>query len=124
MKAVLFISHGSRLPKTEDEIRAFVEELKKKTGISVFEYAFLDIMHPSIPEGIDVCVEKGATQIIVLLNFLNAGRHVDEDIPCIVDEARIRHPKVTFHITQPIGQHEKIIDLFLDMITDDGQSQE
>ncbi len=124
MKAVLFISHGSRLLQTEEEIHLFVEKLNRRAKTAIVEYAFLDVASPSIPEGIDLCVTKGATEIIFLLNFLNAGRHVDEDIPYIVDEARARYPKVTFHITKPVGQHEKIIDLFLDMITNGGQSQE
>ena len=118
MKAVLFISHGSRFPRTEEEVRDFVETLKQKCDIPIFEYAFLDVMPPSIPEGIDACVAKGATEITVLMNFLNAGRHVDEDIPTIIGEARARYPEVTFHITKPVGQHDKIIDLFIDMINE------
>jgi len=116
MKAVLLISHGSRFPATEEEIRRFVDELKQKSKVPILEYAFLDVAQPSIPEGIDLCVEKGATEIVILLNFLNAGRHVDEDIPSIVDEARAKYPNINFHITKPIGEHNQIIKIFLDMI--------
>lgn len=115
-KAVLFISHGSRFPKAKEEISSFVEELKRRSDISIFEYAFLDIEHPTIPEGIDRCVEKGATEVIVLLNFLNTGKHVDEDIPALVNDARTKYPGVTFRITEPVGQHDEIVGIFLDMI--------
>ena len=64
MKAVLLISHGSRFPETEEEIRAFTRQLKEKSAVPIVEYAFLDIAHPSIPEGIDTCVTQGATEII------------------------------------------------------------
>jgi len=121
VKAVLLISHGSRFSETKQEIQGLVEQLKEQSEIAIVEYAFLEIAHPSIPEGIDMCVEAGATEIIVLLNFLNAGRHVDEDIPRIVNEAREKHSNVTFTITQPIGKHDKIIKLFLDMIVNSGQ---
>ena len=116
MKSVLLISHGSRFTSTEEEVRRFIGRLKECSDISIFEYAFLDVAHPSIPEGIDMCVEKGATEIIILLNFLNSGSHVDEDIPYIVNDARSKYPKVIFHITKPLGQHDQIINLFLDMI--------
>lgn len=116
MKAVLFISHGSRFPKAEEEVRWFVEELKRRSNVPVFEYAFLDIMPPGVLEGIDVCVKKGATEVVILLNFLNTGRHVYEDIPYVVEDAREKYPGVTFRITKPIGQHDQMIDLFLDMI--------
>lgn len=116
MKAVLLVSHGSRSSKTKEEVIELVKVLKFKTGVDIFEFAFLEIEHPSIPEGIDLCVQKGATQVIVLLNFLNSGRHVNEDIPAIVEEAQENYPEVEFSISQPIGQHEKISDLFVDLI--------
>ena len=121
MKAVLFISHGSRLAQTENEVRAFVDHLKSQSDISIFEYAFLEIAEPSIPQGIDICVEQGATKIVILMNFLNTGKHVDKDIPRIVNEARAKHAEVQFHITKPIGQHDQISHLFLDLIKKSGQ---
>ena len=116
MKAVLLISHGSRSPKTKEEISALVKDLKVHSGIPIFEYAFLEIEHPSIPEGIDICVAQGAREIIVLLNFLNSGRHVDTDIPQIVDQAAKKYPQVRFAISSPVGQHPKIASLFIDLI--------
>jgi sirohydrochlorin ferrochelatase len=116
MKAVLFISHGSRLSQTTEEVRHFVRQLERKSAIPIFEYAFLEVAYPSIPEGIAACVTKGATEIIILLNFLNTGRHVDEDIPGIIGKARLTYPDVGFYITKPVGQHDQILSLFLDMI--------
>lgn len=115
-KAVLLISHGSRLAKTKQEILELIKVLKSRTGIAIIEPAFLEIEAPSIPDGIDLCVSQGASEIIVLLNFLNSGRHVNDDIPCIVNEAKQRHPKIVFTISSPVGQHVKIADLFVDLI--------
>lgn len=116
MKAILLISHGSRSPKTLDEIKNTVSVLKKRSGLSIFHYAFLEIESPSIAEGIDLCVKDGATQIVVLLNFLNAGKHVDTDIPRIVAESQREYPNVKISITKPVGQHPGIHDLFLQLI--------
>lgn len=116
MRAVLLISHGSRSAKTKEEVLALIKNLKSRTGIAVFECAFLEIEHPSIPEGIDTCVAQGADEIIVLLNFLNSGRHVNDDIPNIIFEAVKRHPNAKIQISSPVGQHPKIADLFIDLI--------
>lgn len=116
MKAVLFISHGSHSPETKEEVKSLAGKLKKKSGIKIFEFAFLEIESPSIPGGIQLCVRKGATDIIILLNFLNSGKHVDEDIPRIINEAKAQYPHVSFMTTSAIGQHPKIIELFLDLI--------
>ena len=116
MKAVLLISHGSRSPKTKDEVIALIKRLKALSGVEVFECAFMEIETPSIPEGIDICIGQGATDVTILLNFLNSGRHVDEDIPRIVNEAKQKYPNVEFRITSPIGQHPKIDGLFVELI--------
>ena len=117
MKSVLLISHGSRSPKTKKEVSKLVNTLRKKSEIMILEYAFLEIESPLIPQGIETCVKKGADEVIVLLNFLNPGRHVDVDIPRIIARAQKQYPKVKFHITKPVGQHEAIVNLFLEMIS-------
>lgn len=116
MKAVLLISHGSRHQATLEEIRGLVDALKIKSGIPIFEYAFLEITQPGIAQGIDLCVQKGATEILVVLNFLNAGQHVDYDIPEILQQGRQRNPDVTIHMSRPLGQQPGIDDFFLRII--------
>ena len=116
MKAVLLVSHGSRSPETKKEVRQLLGRLKRKLSWPIIQYAFLEIEKPSIPQGIERCVRQGAKDILVLLNFLNSGKHVDQDIPRLVNEARCRFPGVRLRISMPIGQHPKIDDLFLDLI--------
>ncbi len=116
MDAVVLVSHGSRSAKTKREVTALVKILKARTGKGIFEYAFLEIESPSIPEGVDLCVRQGATKVIVLLNFLNSGRHVDQDIPDIVKRAQQKHPGVHIALSQPVGQHPDIVPLFIDLI--------
>jgi len=118
MKAILLISHGSRLSQTKEEVVQLLRKLKRKSAADIFEYAFLEIEKPSIPEGIDVCVRKGAKEIILVLNFLNAGRHVGMDIPQIIRSARKKYSVVTIRSTVPVGQHPGIVELFLDMINE------
>ncbi len=118
MKAVLLVSHGSRSPKTKDEIASLVNSLRQRLQDHIIEFAFLEIESPGIPDGIDKCVAQGADQVMVTLNFLNAGRHVDTDIPAIVGLAKKKYPKVKFSLTKPIGQHQQIPNLFIDLIND------
>jgi len=116
MKAVLLVSHGSRFPKAIEEVSALVGILRQHYPSAIVDFAFLDVQAPDIPEGIDRCVSKGAVQIVLALNFLNAGRHVDEDIPAIVFAAKEKYPHVEFVITKPVGQHPQIANLFIDLI--------
>jgi len=116
LKAILLVSHGSRSPKTKEEIVFLVNALRQRLPGVMIEFAFLEIENPNIPEGIDKCVAHGAKQIVVTLNFLNAGRHVDIDIPAIVKTARSKYPSLYITITKALGQHAQIPNLFIDLI--------
>ncbi|MBI5150834.1 MAG: CbiX/SirB N-terminal domain-containing protein [Candidatus Omnitrophica bacterium] len=118
MKAILLVSHGSREPKARAEIELLARSLEKRSDISIVEPAFLEIESPGIPEGIQRCVDKGAGEIIVLLNFLNSGKHASADIPKIINRAREHHPDVRFRITKPLGRHDVLVDLFLKLINE------
>ncbi len=116
MKAVILISHGSRISKTKEEVSQLIEKIRPRTTITFIQCAFLELESPSIPEAIADCIKQGADEIIILLNFLNAGRHVDTDIPQIINEARHTFPHVKIYLTQPVGQHEGIANLFSQML--------
>ena len=116
LKSVLIVSHGSRLAKTKEEVLLLIGKLKVLHAADIIEFAFLELESPSILEGIELCVKQGASSVLIALNFLNAGLHVDDDIPTIVAESARKNPSIRFTITKPIGQHEQIPNLFLDLI--------
>ncbi|MDP2654286.1 MAG: CbiX/SirB N-terminal domain-containing protein [Candidatus Omnitrophota bacterium] len=116
MKAVLLASHGSYSPKTKQEIITLARRLKRRSGRGIVRYAFLEIESPNIPHGIDLCVQDGATEIIVLLNFLNSGKHADQDIPKIIRNATLRHPGIKIRMTKPLAHHPQFVKFLATMI--------
>ncbi|HTL47949.1 MAG TPA: CbiX/SirB N-terminal domain-containing protein [Verrucomicrobiae bacterium] len=116
MKAVLLVSHGSRSAASKRENLHLAEVLKARGGFPVVQCAFLEAESPSVPEGIEACVKQGASEIVILLNFLNSGNHVLKDIPALVEAAAKNHPGIKFCLTPPVGIHPGIADLFLDLI--------
>ena len=116
MKSILLVSHGSKAPKAREEIDALAQQLKRKSGVAIVQPAFMGIESPDIPEGIRRCAQKGATQITVLLNFLNSGRHAGADIPKIIRQARENHPGIQFRTTKPIGQQNYLVDILLKLL--------
>ena len=118
MRSILLVSHGSKAPKAREEIEALAAQLKKRSGVEIVQPAFLEIESPDIPDGIRRCVQKGATKITILLNFLNSGRHAADDIPKIIRQARRDHPNVHFGITKPIGGENYLVDIFLKLLNE------
>ena len=115
-KAVLIVSHGSKSPQARKEVERLARRLKRETGFPILEIAFLDVEPPTIGEGAEACVRKGASEITVLLNFLNSGNHVLHDVPRVLEATRRRFPAVRWRTTPIIGGHPRITELYADLV--------
>lgn len=116
VKALLLIAHGSNVTSSNDEIRCLAENLKNAAlgRFDMVEYAFLEIAHPLIPQGVQTCIEAGAREVFALPYFLAAGRHVLEDIPAELQKKRDEHPGVRIHLCDYFGRSRDVVKLLLD----------
>ncbi len=117
-RAILLIDHGSRHAAANALLDDVADQVRKRTPDSIVEIAHLEIAEPNIAEGIDACVKRGATRIIVHPFFLGPGRHTSEDIPAQVERAAGRHSNVQIRISEPLGGHGALIDVILDRVRD------
>ena len=73
--------------------------------------AFLELAQPSIPDAIEHCITQGLQEICVIPLMFFAGRHVKEDIPRFIQEAKTKHPEVDFHYSGPLCDHPMMLAL-------------
>lgn len=66
--------------------------------------AHMELASPSIKEAVKMCVEAGYSKITVAPYFLSNGRHIQEDIPALVDEAQSQFQDISCTIADPIGK--------------------
>ena len=113
MNGLLLVAHGSRRAQSNEEIASVASALKSRVREQYAHttHAFLELAEPSIPEGIDQLINQGVTKIIILPYFLSAGRHVQEDVPGIVQEKQKLHPDVQMTIAPYIGEANEMIDV-------------
>ena len=118
--ALLLVAHGSRLPEANAEVAQLATRLRETSGdqFGIVTHAFLEIAEPDILTGIDSCVAQGATQLSVLPYFLAAGRHVRDDVPALLDQARERHPDVTICLCDHLGTEAGLPELLLRLVGD------
>lgn len=109
--AYLVIAHGSRDSEGNRAFLDFLEKFRKVHPHRSVEGAFLELAKPNIPEGIERCVAGGAAQIFVIPLMLFPGRHVKEDIPRFIQEAKSRHPEIDFHYAGPLSDHPMMLEL-------------
>lgn len=115
MNALLVVAHGSRRQQSNDEVFQIADKLRVSChdDYSIVHSGFLELASPSIPDGIEQCINDGATHITVLPYFLNSGRHVVEDVPDIVKTVSQQHPGVDIVIAPHLGASPLMVDLLI-----------
>ena len=121
MEAVLYIAHGSRMEKGVTEAKAFIESVKPAIGVQIQEICFLELVHPTIAEGVKQCVEKGATKIAIIPFLLLTAGHALEDIPQIIHQMRKTYPTIEFSYGETLGVDEKMATAVYERIKETNQ---
>jgi sirohydrochlorin ferrochelatase len=114
--AILLVDHGSRRRDANDQIEALADALRERLPGCVVRIAHLEVAEPTVAQGFAACVAAGAREITVHPWFLGPGRHTREDLPRLVEEARRAHPDVRVAITEPLGIHEKLVDVVIERV--------
>ena len=119
-KALLVAAHGSRKKVSNIEIHQLANNILLKSQVfDIVETCFLEIAKPSIPDGIKSCIEKNASEILIMPYFLAAGMHVIEDIPGIVDKERLKHKGVIIKSLPYFGSSPVIVDILKTLAEND-----
>ncbi len=120
IKALLIVAHGSRKKESNIEIHELANNIASKSNaFAIVESCFLEIAKPSIPEGLETCVNKNASEILIMPYFLAAGRHVIEDIPHIVNEEKMKYHKISIKLLPYFGSNPDIVDILKTLAEND-----
>ena len=63
----------------------------------------MELASPTIQDAVYKCAEAGCTSVVVAPYFLSHGRHIQEDIPALVQAAQEAFPHLPCAIAEPIG---------------------
>lgn len=114
--AALLLGHGSRAKEANENMSRVVRLIREKDIFLAVEAAFLELSPPSIPQGIEACVAKGAEKIIIAPYFLHAGMHVKRDLPKAIQEEAQKYPDVKMTYAGNIGFHPVLADIVLERL--------
>ncbi|WP_028403310.1 sirohydrochlorin chelatase [Ectobacillus panaciterrae] len=122
MKAILFVGHGSRDPEGNSQVLQFIDNMKDTWDESLLiETCFLEFERPTVNQGIDVCVAKGADEIFVIPIMLLPAGHSKIHIPAAIDEAKKKYPHVSMTYGRPIGVHEEAFEILKTRLAETGE---
>lgn len=108
-------AHGSRNQLANQAHRDLVDHLAELVDAPVVA-AFLELAEPSIPVAIDTAIADGDLTVRVLPYFLHPGRHLVDDLPRIVAEARVRHPAAEVDLLDSFGADPRLLDLLVSQV--------
>ncbi len=112
--AILIVDHGSRRQEANDMLEGVGEIVKKQRPDLIVNIAHMELAEPSIAQGVQKCIDDGATEIVVHPYMLSPGRHATSDIPDLAAEAASNAPNVTVRVTGPLGLHDKLGEVILE----------
>jgi sirohydrochlorin ferrochelatase len=115
--ALIIVAHGSRKASSNEEVKALGEKVKslQDKRYALVMTAFLEFATPSLEESILFCVDKGASEIVILPYFLASGNHVTRDIPEVLQKIQALHPLVKITLKEHLGSSSGMVRLLSDM---------
>ena len=117
--AIVLLAHGSRDPLWRRPIEAVRERIAQQHPGAVVCCAYLELCPPSLPDTLAALAGQGSCSVRIVPMFLGAGRHVREDLPCMVAHLAEQHGTLALHLQAPIGEDERLIALMASIASDD-----
>ncbi len=114
--AILMIAHGSRVPAANADLRRLAEQVAAQRPADLIECAYLELAEPTIPAGLEACVQRGATRVLMLPYFLSAGAHVQRDLEEHRQVFSQKYPDLEFRCCPPLGPHPLLVEIVLDRL--------
>lgn len=111
--AILLIAHGSRVEAANADLQKLAGMIAERRPEAIVEYAYLELAEPSIPEGLEACVARGAEEVRMMPWFLSAGSHVTRDLEADRLQFLKNHPSIQCSLCPPLGLHPLMIELVL-----------
>lgn len=116
---ILLIGHGS--PKSDaNNIEVIGKLLHHRIhpfcNKECVKVAYLQFVEPDLTAAIEEAANAKVKKLIIHPFFLSSGLHVTKDIPELIERAKERFPGVEFLYSEPIGIHEKLVEIVLDRI--------
>ena len=109
--ALLLIAHGSRRPEANADLEHVAEQLRARGRYPIVQVSYLELAEPNIASGGALCVERGATEVILLPYFLSPGKHVVEDLAAARDMLSKRFSGIRFVLAEPLGRHPLLLEV-------------
>lgn len=114
---LVLAAHGSRKIESNKEVKQFAQSLALNLlDINYVTCGFLELAEPGIEAAISEAIEAGCGEIVVVPYFLAAGRHVQTDVPEIIEQCQQAFPEVHIRMTSHLGASPSLQDAVINLL--------
>lgn len=117
---LLLMAHGTPDAAANAPLERIAGRLGVATDYCRVTVSYLDCNEPTIPAAIDYLVEKGVSRIVALPYFLHKGRHVRDDLPRLLAEARQHYPLLEIAVAAELGYDLRLAELIAERVRQEG----
>ncbi|MEC4719708.1 CbiX/SirB N-terminal domain-containing protein [Noviherbaspirillum sp. CPCC 100848] len=109
-RSLILFAHGARDPRWAEPFQRLQGILQAQSPDIEVSLAFLELMSPRLPERVDQLVAEGCTEATVVPVFFGQGGHVLRDLPLILDEIRLNHPRLAIKASPAVGESDEVLN--------------
>lgn len=113
---IIVLGHGSKAPEALQILKNYGEMVKVACGCEIVEIASLQFNQPDLPAAIGTVCQTGVSKIIIVPFFLYNGIHLQEDIPAVLAEEKIKYPGVEIVLANHLGADHRLVEIVIDRI--------
>lgn len=121
--AVLLIAHGSRRAAANQDLLQLADLISSRHQYHFVGVSYLELAPPTIIDGGRLCVERGATRVLMLPYFLSAGVHVVNDLEENRTQLATEFPDVKFVLCPHLGLHPLMVDIVMSRLREGNDRQ-
>ncbi|MBU2740368.1 cobalamin biosynthesis protein CbiX [Acidithiobacillus thiooxidans] len=107
------LAHGSRNPQWRKPFEQIAEKLQSAHPERQIVLCYLEMWEPSLEQALHSAYASGLRHFRISPLFWSSGRHLQEDLPALLEQVQVTLPDCLIKVEGPIGESEIIIQAAL-----------
>ena len=113
-RGLILFAHGARAASWAAPFERLRDLTQARVPDVRVSLAFLELMEPRLPALVAELSADGVAKITVVPVFLGQGGHVLRDLPLMVDQLRIDHPRISIDVVEAAGENAAVLNALSD----------
>src|SRR6266700_3286829 len=109
-RGLILFAHGAREPGWAEPFEALTARVRALAPATPVRLAFLELMQPDLNGAAADLIATGIDAVRIVPIFFGQGGHLRRDLPKLVEQLRVNHPRATFQCAPPVGEDSGVLD--------------